>query len=109
MPHELYTFRAQVIRALAHPIRLQIIDLLSPDEERCVCELVEALGCDQPTVSKHLGVLKSAGLVTARKEGTKTFYRIRTPCVKEFLGCIDRVLKEDLKARNKELAGIETL
>ncbi len=98
--------RAEVAKALGHPVRLEIINLLEPGEEKCVCKLVEALGCEQPVVSKHLAVLKSAGLIVSRKEGTKTFYRLRAPCVKEFLACIDRVLKQDLEAKEQELAKI---
>ncbi len=107
MEQEAYILRAQVAKALAHPLRLRILDSLSSTEEKCVCEIVEELGCDQPTVSKHLGILKSAGIVTSRREGTKILYRLRTPCVKDFLACLDRVLKEDLRARSRELAGIE--
>lgn len=104
MDHDLYQLRTQVIKALAHPLRIKIIELLSLAEEKCVCELVETLGCDQPTVSKHLSVLKGAGIVASRKEGTKTFFQLKVPCIINFLKCIDRVLIQTLEAKKQELS-----
>ncbi|MDH7577734.1 MAG: metalloregulator ArsR/SmtB family transcription factor [Bacillota bacterium] len=98
--------RSQVAKALGHPIRLALINLLDPEEEKCVCQLVEELGCGQPVVSKHLSVLKNTGLIASRKEGLKTLYRLRAPCIKEFLACIDRVLKQDLEQKKRELASL---
>ncbi len=103
---ELYFHRAQVVKALAHPLRLAIIDLLSADEERCVCELVEALDYDQPSLSKHLAILKNAGVVTSRRDGTKVLYQLCTPCIKNFFDCIDRVLRTDLKNKEQGLAAL---
>lgn len=106
MTNNLYELRAQVVKALAHPLRLQIIDLLSNQEEMCVCELVAALKCDQPTVSKHLNLMKGAGIIRSRKEGNKMLYQLCMPCAVNFLSCIDRVLQHDLEARRQELADL---
>lgn len=103
MASDIYDLRTRVVKALANPLRLKIIDQLDQDKEKCVCELVDALGCDQPVVSKHLAVLKSAGLVTSRQEGNNVYYSLRTPCIKKFLDCIDHVLKEDMLATKKEM------
>jgi DNA-binding transcriptional ArsR family regulator len=54
--------RARIMKALAHPSRLFIVDELSRGE-RCVCELTEMIGADVSTVSKHLALLKNAGIV----------------------------------------------
>lgn len=67
------------------------------EREHCVCELTELVGADQSTVSKHLAVLKQAGLVDDRKEGTMTFFRPRIACLEGFWRCIESVLKENLK------------
>ena len=64
------------LQVLAEPRRLQILDLLR-DGERPVGELVESLGVSQPAVSKHLRVLKEAGLVEARPDAQRRLYRIR--------------------------------
>jgi ArsR family transcriptional regulator len=82
---------------MAHPSRLMIIDALA-EGERCVCELQRLVGSDISTVSKHLSVLKNAGLVIDRKEGLQVFYRLRVPCVLRFFNCIDAVLGKDTTA-----------
>ena len=70
--------RAKIIKAMAHPSRLFIIEELSK-HERCVSELTEMIGADASTVSKHLSVLKNAGLVTDEKRGNSIFYSLRCP------------------------------
>ena len=85
--------RAKVMKALSHPSRLFIVDELSRGE-RCVCELTEMIGADVSTVSKHLSVLKSAGLVVDDKRGANVYYRLRVPCVLDFFGCVEKVLQE---------------
>jgi len=83
---------------MAHPSRLLILEALQ-EREWCVCELTELVGADQSTVSKHLAVLKHAGLVEDRKEGAMTYYRPRVRCLEGFWQCIESVLKENLKAQ----------
>jgi DNA-binding transcriptional ArsR family regulator len=68
---------ATVFQALGEPRRLQILDLLR-DGERPVGELVEELGVSQPAVSKHLRILKAAGLVDVRADAQRRLYRVRT-------------------------------
>ena len=88
-----YEARATVIRAMAHPSRLLIIDALS-EGERCVSELTETVGADTSTVSKHLSVMKNAGIVADEKRGTMVYYRLRVPCILNFFGCIENVLEQ---------------
>ena len=85
--------RASVMKALAHPTRLFIVDELSRGE-RCVCDLTEKIGADVSTVSKHLSVLKGAGIVSDDKRGVQVFYRLRVPCILNFFGCVEAVLEE---------------
>ncbi len=91
-----YEARATIIKAMAHPSRLLIIDELSKGE-RCVCELKESIGADISTVSKHLSVLKNAGIVSDEKRGLSVYYTLKVPCILKFLGCIESVLQERLK------------
>ncbi len=84
--------RAAIIKALAHPSRLFIVDELSRNE-RCVCELTEMIGADISTVSKHLAVLRSAGLIEDDKRGLQVWYSLRTPCAMKFLDCIESVME----------------
>lgn len=97
-PIERYEARARIAKALGHPSRLVMLDALA-DGELCVCELTELVGADQSTVSKHLSVLKQAGIVSDRKEGVMTFYRLKVSCLQGFWQCIESVLKENLKTQ----------
>jgi len=85
--------RARVMKALAHPSRLFIVDELSRGE-RCVRELTDMIGADVSTVSKHLALLKKAGVVLDEKRGQQVFYRLRVPCILNFFGCVEAVLDE---------------
>ena len=85
--------RAKVMKALAHPSRLFIVDELSRGE-RCVCELTEMIGADMSTVSKHLSLLKKTGVVLDERRGQQVFYRLRVPCILNFFGCVEAVLDE---------------
>jgi len=87
-----YEARAAIIKALAHPTRLFIVDQLQT-RKRCVCELTKLIGADISTVSKHLSLLKSVGIVHDEKVGQQVFYHLKTPCVLRFFICVDSVVK----------------
>ncbi len=87
----LYRYRADILKALSHPIRLAIVEFLEHDE-KCVCEIVEFLGEKQSNVSRHLAILRNAGIVETRKDGSMVFYNLRTPCVNVFFNCIDKII-----------------
>ncbi len=89
---KLFEVRAKILKAMAHPSRLYMIEGLEKGE-RCVCELTEMVGADVSTVSKHLSVLKQAGIVIDEKRGSQVFYQLRVPCVLNFFSCVDSVLK----------------
>jgi len=95
---ELFRERARIIKAMAHPSRLFIVDRLSK-RDYCVNELAEMIGVDISTVSKHLSVLKNAGLVRDEKEGQKVFYRLSVPCVLNFFSCVEAVISSQAKGR----------
>ncbi|MBF0314147.1 MAG: winged helix-turn-helix transcriptional regulator [Oligoflexia bacterium] len=88
----LYKKRAEIIKAMGHPARLIIIEALAK-EEQCVCELNELLEMDQSTLSRHLAVLKNAGIIEDDKRGLKVFYKLRTPCILKYIDCIEGVIK----------------
>ncbi len=85
--------RAGVMKALAHVSRLRMVDALSSGE-RCVCDLQELVGADLSTVSKHLSILKAAGVVLSEKRGQQVFYRLRVPCLLSFFPCVDAVFED---------------
>jgi ArsR family transcriptional regulator len=83
--------KAGVLKALAHPTRLLMVEALA-EGERCVCELNKLVDADHSTISKHLSILRQAGVISDRKEGLKVFYRLEVPCIINYLECIDRVI-----------------
>lgn len=85
-----YNAQAAIIKALAHPTRLFIIEELGRGE-RCVRDLTKMIGVEMPTVSRHLSLLKGAGILADEKRGSQVFYRVRLPCVLEFFSCINAV------------------
>jgi len=87
-----YARQAAVIKAMAHPTRLLILNSLKK-KETCVCELRDLVGDDISTVSKHLLVLRNAGLVAARREGNWLYYRLSCPCVLDFTRCLAGVAR----------------
>lgn len=91
-----YEARALVIKAIAHPTRLFIVDELAKGE-RCVCELRDMIGADISTVSKHLSVLKQAGIVEDEKRGLQVWYSLKVPCILKFFGCVEDVLKANVQ------------
>jgi DNA-binding transcriptional ArsR family regulator len=88
--------RAKIIKALAHPTRLFIVDELSRGEQ-CVCKLTEMVGIDISTVSKHLSVLKNAGIVQDEKRGVQVHYKLKLGCILNFFNCIDGIMKANAK------------
>lgn len=85
--------RTTVMKALAHPSRLLMVGALSSGE-RCVCDLQELVGADLSTVSKHLSLLKAAGIVLSEKRAQQVFYRLRVPCLLSFFACVDAVFAD---------------
>jgi DNA-binding transcriptional ArsR family regulator len=94
-----YQRRAAVIKALAHPSRLYIVDRLA-EHEHCVNELTSLIGRDMSTVSKHLSVLKNAGVVRDEKRGASIYYSLRIPCILNFFKCADAVIEAIRKEQN---------
>ena len=80
--------QAALFKALGNPARLQVVKELA-DGERCVCDLVDLTGLGWSTVSRHLAVLKSVGVIDDEKRGLQVFYRLKLPCVVRFAACLE--------------------
>jgi ArsR family transcriptional regulator len=85
-----------VVKAMAHPTRLLIMEALMQGE-CCVNELTDMAGCDITTLSKHLAVMKRSGLLVCEKRGLNVYYQIACPCFPEFFRCIDLVIRAGRK------------
>lgn len=84
--------KANVLKALGHPTRLWMAEQLA-EGEKCVCELAEFIDADFSTISKHLSVLKQAGVVRDEKRGKMVYYSLRVPCVLDYIPCVEKVIK----------------
>lgn len=89
-----FRMRAEIVKAMAHPTRLFIMTELS-EQEHSVNELQAMVGCDVSTVSKHLSVLKKAGIVVDEKRGTQVIYSLKLPCIMNFMECVETLIKEN--------------
>jgi len=94
---------AGYFQSLAHPTRIEILELLKEKREMCVCEIVEKLKKDQSNVSRHLNALRIAGVVEFRGEGVRSFYKVRHKDVDKILDIVKSILHEQVKERQKIL------
>lgn len=89
-----YRDRAEILKALAHPTRLIMIETMHDEGEVSVGDLVEMVGCDQSTVSKHLLLLKAAGLVEHTKQGRRVLYRLALANIANLLDDMENIMEE---------------
>jgi ArsR family transcriptional regulator len=99
---ELYEKQAVVTRALAHPLRIAILNLLR-QAPCCVQEIAGQVGGKQSNISRHLGILVSAGILDYEKKGLRVVYTLKTQCVLRFLDCLSDHLKEQIETDQKLL------
>jgi ArsR family transcriptional regulator len=99
------TARAGVLKALGHPSRLYIVETLR-EKPHCVCELTELIGADTSTVSKHLSVLKAAGIVRDRKEGTTVYYSLACSCIDDILSSVESIVRSHVEQQQTALNGV---
>jgi len=92
----LYEKQAQIAKAIAHPLRIAIVDFLK-DGEQCVCDIAKYVGSERSNVSRHLSVMVKAGLLDWRKEGLKVIYKLKCTCITDFFSCVIEVIKQQSK------------
>ena len=97
--------KAKILKALAHPIRVSIFELIAEDE-KTVGEIVESLGTKMANTSRHLALLKDAGLITTRKEGLNVYYSIKMACLLPMLRCIVDAICTMAEENSRIAAGI---
>ena len=98
MGDELLDLKANVLKALGQPTRLKILELLR-NGERCVCKIFPAIKEEQSNVSRHLALMKAAGILASRKQGQMVHYRVRDPQVFKLLDSANALLKTHINER----------
>lgn len=79
---------ANMLKAIAHPMRISIIGFLEDGASLSVTEIHEKLGIEQSTTSHHLGILKDKGVLVSKREGKKTYYSLKHESLKNIINCI---------------------
>jgi DNA-binding transcriptional ArsR family regulator len=102
---ELTVARAEILKAIAQPTRMKIIDFLR-DGERCVCEIFPAIDEEQSNTSRHLNMMQGCGILARRKEGIKIMYRLKHPEVLQILELASAILKKEISGKNDLLKAV---
>lgn len=102
---ELIELRAEILKALAQPTRLKIIDFLRGGE-CCVCEIFPAIAEEQSNTSRHLSMMVSAGVLSRRKDGLKIYYKIKQPEVLQIVDIVTHIVKQEISMRHELLKSV---
>lgn len=102
MEKRIFEKQAAIAKAIAHPVRMAVLEYLKPGEQ-CVCDIAEAVGTERTNLSKHLSVMTAAGVLASRKDGLKVMYRVKTPCLLGFMDCIKECLIEQAEEHRQML------
>ncbi|AER66066.1 transcriptional regulator, ArsR family [Thermovirga lienii DSM 17291] len=89
-----YERKVEILKAMAHPVRLAILEKLRAGD-MCACVIADMFESDRTTVSKHLAILKKAGLVDDIKEGRNIIYHLKMPCILDVMPCIEKVINQE--------------
>ena len=107
MSRPLYQLKAEFFKTLGHPARIRVLELLS-QREHAVAELLPEVGIEAANLSQQLAVLRRAGLVATRKEGSNVYYSLTSPQVAELLAVARSILTGVLAGQMELLADLRT-
>ncbi len=99
-------YLADVLKSMAQPTRLKIIDFLR-DGERCVCEIFPAIDEEQSNTSRHLAYMQTHGILSRRKEGVKIYYAVKHPEVLEIIDRATAIVRREIEVRSGLIYGSE--
>ena len=100
MEERVLELKAEILKALAQPTRLKILELLR-EGEKCICEIVPAINGEQSNISRHISLMQKSRLVDTRKDGVKVMVKVRDPKVFEILDTISLLLKKQIVETGK--------
>ena len=99
-------YLADVLKSVAQPTRLKIIDFLR-EGERCVCEIFPAIDEEQSNTSRHLNQMQTHGILSRRKDGVKIYYAVKHHEVLEIIDLASAIVKREVELRSGLIKGIE--
>lgn len=100
MDERVLELKAEVLKALAQPTRLKILELLRHGE-KCICEIVPALNGEQSNISRHVSLMQKSHLVTTRKDGVKLMVKVGDPRIFDILDRVGTILKNQMSEQSK--------
>jgi len=105
MEEKVLELKAEILKALAQPTRLKILELLR-NGERCICEIVPALNGEQSNISRHISLMQKTNLVVTRKDGVKVMVKVKDLELFNILDGVSKILKDRFKEQEKLLLEI---
>ena len=105
MEEKVLELKAEILKALAQPTRLKILELLR-NGERCICEIVPAINGEQSNISRHISLMQKTNLVVTRKEGVKVMVKVKDLELFNILDGVSKILKDRFKEQEKLLLEI---
>jgi len=100
MEERVLELKAEILKALAQPTRLKILEILR-NGEKCICEIVPAINGEQSNISRHISLMQKSHLVTTRKDGVKVMVKVKDPKIFEILDNISLLLKKQIVETGK--------
>lgn len=104
----IYQLKAEFLKSLAHPLRIRVLELLS-DGEKTVAELIVQTGAEASHLSQQLGILRAAGVLVSRREGSSVHYSVRDPRIFHLLATAREILTSSLEHSNQLLSDLQGL
>ena len=105
MDKRVLELKAEVLKALAQPTRLQILEYLRGGE-RCICEIIPAIGGEQSNISRHISLMQKSHLVTTRKDGVKVMVKVSDPKIFHILDQVSVLLKSRMSEHHQLLRSL---
>lgn len=81
---------SEMLKAIAHPMRIAIVEMLSGDKSLTVTEIHEALSIEQAVASHHLSIMKNKGVLISERNGKNSYYKLKHPRLSQIVSCIDK-------------------
>jgi ArsR family transcriptional regulator len=100
MEEQIIELKAEILKALAQPTRLKILECLRKGE-KCICEIVPAINGEQSNISRHISLMQRSRLVTTRKDGVRVMVKVRDPKIFDVLDRISQILQSQIREQER--------
>ncbi len=105
MDERVLELKAEILKALAQPTRLRILELIR-NGEKCICEIIPAINGEQSNISRHISLMQKSNLVTTRKDGVKVMVKVKDPKIFDILDQVSAILKTQVSEQSRLIKAI---